>query len=84
MRFIEPNMLIPTGNADCSPFMRVTCSNSSALPPPGCFITRSVISHSSRFAETGLLDANELARGVELFYEFVESIGHVISKERRI
>ena len=53
MRRIDPNRLIATGNADRVPSISTGCSNSSALPPPGCFITRSAISQSSRFMDTG-------------------------------
>ena len=53
IRRIDPNTLIATGNAERVPSSRVTCSKSSALPPPGCFITRSLISHSSSLAATG-------------------------------
>ena len=66
MRRIDPNRLIATGNADGAPSIRTACSNSSALPPPGCFMTRSAISHSSRFTRHGLRDANQLAGLFEL------------------
>ena len=55
MRRIEPNKLMATGNSERSPLSSTGCSNKSALPPPGCFMTRSAISHSSRFSETGCL-----------------------------
>ena len=48
IRDIEPNRLIPTGKRDREPSRRMTCSNRRAGPPPGIFITRSLISHSSR------------------------------------
>jgi hypothetical protein len=53
MRRIDPNRLIATGNADGVPSMSTGRSNNRALPPPGCFMTRSAISHSSRFTDTG-------------------------------
>ncbi len=53
IRRIEPNRLMPTGYAEIDPFMRTGFSNSSAGPPPSRFITRSAISVSSRFTETG-------------------------------
>jgi transcriptional antiterminator NusG len=53
IRRMEPNRLMATGHGDRLPSWRMTFSNRSALPPPGCFMTRSAISHSSSFACTG-------------------------------
>ena len=62
MRRIEPNRLIADGKRrPRAVHAGSTCSNSSALPPPGCFITRSAISHSSRLTRHRLRDAHELA-----------------------
>jgi len=44
IRRMEPNTLIATGNSDRDPFINTGCSNSSAGPPPGRFMTRSAIS----------------------------------------
>ena len=51
MRFSEPKALISTGNAEIFPEGRSGFSISSALPPPGDFISRlasAVISSSVR------------------------------------
>ena len=53
MRRIEPKRLMATGQGERVPSWRMTCSKSSALPPPGCFMTRSAISQSSSLAATG-------------------------------
>ena len=47
MRRAEPNMLVSTGNSV------PVFSNSNALPPPGIFETRSVISAISSIGDTG-------------------------------
>ena len=53
MRVMDPNRLIATGNAERWPLSRITCSNSSAGPPPGNLLVRSAISHNSSLARTG-------------------------------
>ena len=53
MRRIEPNRLMATGYRDRVPSSSRTCSNRTARPPPGCFITRSLIAASSSLADTG-------------------------------
>ena len=53
MRRMEPKRLMATGQGERVPSCRVTFSNRSAGPPPGCFMTRSAISHNSSFALTG-------------------------------
>src|ERR1700687_2801948 len=55
IRRIEPKRLITTGYCERSPLSRTTFSKKSALPPPGCFITLSATSQSSRRAFTGSL-----------------------------
>ena len=55
MRFIEPKRLMATGYAEREPSRSSTCSNKSAGPPCGLFITRSAISQISSSARTGCL-----------------------------
>src|SRR5579862_9300898 len=52
MRFQEPMVLMATGNGETTP-LTVGFSNSSALPPPGDFISRSAISVISSSVATG-------------------------------
>ena len=52
MRLCEPSVLMATGNGETTPLM-VGFSNSSALPPPGDFISRSAISVISSSVATG-------------------------------
>ena len=52
MRRCEPNVLMATGNGETTP-LTVGFSNSSALPPPGDFISRSAISVISSSVATG-------------------------------
>ncbi len=52
IRFQEPSVLIATGKGDTFPFT-VGFSKSSALPPPGCFISRSASSVISSSVATG-------------------------------
>ena len=52
MRLCEPSVLMATGNGETTP-LTVGFSNSSALPPPGDFISRSAISVISSSVATG-------------------------------
>jgi hypothetical protein len=52
MRLCEPSVVMATGNGETTPLM-VGFSNSSALPPPGNFISRSAISVISSSVATG-------------------------------
>ncbi len=52
IRRSEPMVLIASGNADRTP-STVGCSNRSAWPPPGDFISRSAISVISNSVATG-------------------------------
>ncbi len=53
MRRVEPNALISTGNADVLPEGSTGFSKSSALPPPGDFISRSASAVISSSVRTG-------------------------------
>jgi hypothetical protein len=52
MRLCEPSVLMATGKGETTP-LTVGCSKSNALPPPGCFISRSAISVISSSVATG-------------------------------
>ncbi|TXT48716.1 MAG: hypothetical protein FD140_3502 [Limisphaerales bacterium] len=53
IRLCEPSVLMATGKGDTTPFT-VGFSMSSALPPPGDFISRSASSVISSSVATGL------------------------------
>ena len=55
MRFSEPNALISTGKAETFPEGKSGFSISSALPPPGAFISRLASAVISRSVRTGSL-----------------------------
>src|SRR5487761_54778 len=52
MRLCEPSVLMATGNGETTP-LTVGFSNSSALPPPGSFISRSAFAVISSSVATG-------------------------------
>ena len=60
IRFSDPMVLIATGNFETWPSIN-GCSKSSALPPPGDFISRSAHSAMTRSVSTGMRDPLQFA-----------------------